>query len=167
MSLGGPTNGSSEATDVLCIAITNGKAAGMVTAVAAGNDGRDVTQFSPARCDDAITVGSYDSNGRLSYFTNFGTGVDINAPGSGIYSTTFDGGFALKSGTSMASPHAAAVAALFIVANPGSTPDQIAAGLVANSVDRGAPVKYSNKITSTAPKLDGRDYLVAAPAPAP
>ena len=158
LSLGGPTNGLPESTDALCIAITNAAAAGTIAVVAAGNDGRDAAGFSPARCDNALTVGAYDATGKLASFTNYGPDIDINAPGVSIYSTTFDGAFGSKNGTSMASPHAAAVAALYAAANPGSTAAQIAAGVVANSLDRGAPLKYSKQIVSTKPKLDGRDY---------
>lgn len=158
LSLGGATNGSAEATDPLCIAITNAAALGTLSVVAAGNDGRDAAGFSPARCDNALTVGAYDSAGKLASFTNYGADVDVNAPGVSIYSTTFDGAFGRKNGTSMASPHAAAVAALYAAAHPGSSAAAVAAGVIADSSDRPAPLKYSNKITSTKTKLDARDY---------
>lgn len=158
MSLGGPVNGSLEATDPLCIAITNAANAGTLTVVAAGNEGRDASSSSPARCDDALTVGAYDVNGKLASFTNYGADVDVNAPGVDIASTTFDGAYGYKSGTSMASPHAAAVAALYLQDNPTATVAQARAGIVANSASRGAPLKYNNKIISSAPKLDGRAY---------
>ena len=157
MSLGGAASGL-ESADVLCTAITNAANAGTLSVVAGGNEARDAEGYSPSRCNDALAVGSYDVNGKLSSFTNFGAGIGINAPGSDIASTTFDGLYGYKSGTSMASPHAAAVAALFLQDNPTATPAQAKAGIIANSTDRGAPLKYNNKITSSAPKLDGRDY---------
>lgn len=162
MSLGGQSF-QTEATDAMCTAISNAANAGTLTAVAAGNEGRDAAGYSPAHCSAALTVGSYDVNGKLSSFTNWGSIVDVNAPGSDIASARMGGGYEYKSGTSMASPHAAAVAALYLQDNPpavGTTVNvaQAIAGIVTNSTDRGAPSAYSKRITSTRPKLDGRDY---------
>lgn len=158
MSLGGSMIGG-ETSDALCIAINGANALGTASVVAAGNESTDSGRTSPGGCDGAITVAAYDSAGKLASFTNTGADVDIAAPGVAIYSTTNNGLFGSKNGTSMASPHAAAVAALVVAANPAATPADIKAALIANSADRGAPTNYSRKISlSGVWKLDGRDY---------
>jgi subtilisin family serine protease len=162
LSLGGATYGSAESTDPLCVAITGALSAGTVSVVAAGNDARDASGFSPARCDDALTVAAHDVAKKTAYFSNYGADVDTSAPGVTIYSTTNDGSFGAKSGTSMASPHAAAVAALYAATHPGETAEQVMAGVIANSADRAAPTQYSRKIKVTAKMLDGTDYAAAA-----
>jgi subtilisin family serine protease len=158
MSLGGQSF-QTEATDALCVAINNAAAGGTLTVVAAGNEGRDAAGYSPAHCSQALTVGSYDSNGKLSSFSNWGSVVDINAPGSDIVSAELGTNwYVYMSGTSMASPHAAAVAALYLQDHAGSSVADAIAGIVTLSSDRPAPTAYNKRISSTKPKLDGRDY---------
>lgn len=157
LSLGGAAYGS-EASDPLCVAIANARAAGTVSAVAAGNDARDASTFSPARCDAAITVAAHDVNLRSASFTNTGADVDVSAPGVSITSTTMDGSFGRMSGTSMASPHVAGVAALYKATHPDATADEVVAGVLSLSSDRAAPSAYSRKISVSAPMLDGSDY---------
>ncbi|MGQ0800610.1 MAG: S8 family serine peptidase [Pseudomarimonas sp.] len=114
MSLGG---GASTATDT---AVANMTSAGVVVAVAAGNDNANACNYSPARAASAITVGSTTNTDARSSFSNFGTCLDIYAPGSNILSAWYTGTSATNtiSGTSMASPHVAGVAALYLAANP-------------------------------------------------
>ena len=108
MSLGG---GISSATDT---AVANATAAGVVFVVAAGNSNADACGSSPARAPSAITVGSTTSSDARSSFSNWGTCVDIFAPGSSITSAWHTSTTATNtiSGTSMASPHVAGVVAL-------------------------------------------------------
>ncbi|WP_462416944.1 S8 family peptidase [Kytococcus sp. Marseille-QA3725] len=121
MSLGGGAHASQdEAVDRLV-------AAGVTTVVAAGNDTDDACNYSPARAQSAITVGSTDDTDGLSYFSNFGTCVDILAPGSDITSAWMTGDTATNtiSGTSMASPHVAGAVALFLEKNPNASVSEV------------------------------------------
>ena len=122
MSLGG---GASSSVD---LAVQNVISDGVVMAVAAGNDGLNACNYSPARAANAITVGSTTSTDARSSFSNIGTCVDIFAPGSGITSAWIGSTTATNtiSGTSMATPHVAGVAAVLFGRYPTSTPAQIA-----------------------------------------
>lgn len=123
MSLGG---GASSATDN---AVANLVASGVTVAVAAGNDNSNACNYSPAREPSAITVGSTASNDSRSSFSNYGSCLDIYAPGSSITSAWSNGGTNTISGTSMASPHVAGVAALYLANNPNATPAQVEAAI--------------------------------------
>ena len=134
MSLGG---GVSSATDAAIATMVN---AGVTVAVAAGNDNDNACNYSPARAPSAITVGSTTNTDARSSFSNYGTCVDIFAPGSNILSAWMSGGTNTISGTSMASPHVAGVAALYLANNPSATPAQVTSALITNSTP--------NKVTS-------------------
>ena len=126
MSLGG---GASTALDT---AVNNAIAAGVTFAVAAGNDNANACNSSPARTPAALTVGATTiSDGRAS-FSNFGTCVDLFAPGNGITSAWTGSSTATNtiSGTSMASPHVAGAAALVLGANNSLPPSGVASALV-------------------------------------
>ena len=117
MSLGG---GISSALDT---AVNNLANSGVPIAVAAGNSNADACNTSPARAANAITVGATTTSDARASFSNFGACLDIFAPGSGILSSYFssDTATATLSGTSMASPHVAGVAALYKQFNPGAS----------------------------------------------
>jgi subtilisin family serine protease len=125
MSLGG---GASAALDTAVQNVIND---GVVMAVAAGNDGLNACNYSPARAANAITVGSTTSTDARSTFSNTGTCVDIFAPGSSITSSWIGSSTAITSisGTSMASPHVAGVAAVLLGRYPTSTTTEIASML--------------------------------------
>ncbi|XP_784875.2 uncharacterized protein LOC579680 [Strongylocentrotus purpuratus] len=109
MSLGG---GASTSLDN---AVKNMVNAGVPTAVAAGNDNANACNYSPARESTAITVGATDSNDRRSSFSNYGSCLDIFAPGTSITSTWHTSNSATNtiSGTSMACPHVAGALACY------------------------------------------------------
>ncbi|MFZ9340739.1 MAG: S8 family peptidase, partial [Ilumatobacteraceae bacterium] len=126
MSLGG---GASSSLDS---AVASLVASGVAVVVAAGNSNVDACTTSPARAAAAITVGSTTTTDARSSFSNFGSCLDIFAPGSNITSTIPGGGTAVYSGTSMASPHVAGVAAV-VLSQTAMTPAQLGTYLTSNA----------------------------------
>jgi subtilisin len=162
MSLGGsgsePTGAGCSTGDVLHDAVCRSVAAGVTYVAAAGNSSANAAGVVPAAYDEVITVSSLaDFNGRagggaaatcrsdtddtFANSSNYGSDVDLIAPGVCIYSTYLGGGYKTLSGTSMASPHVAGAAALYRAAHPGASPAQVksalrsAANLNWNNVD--------------------------------
>lgn len=129
MSLGG---GASSAIDQ---AVEAAVASGVSFVVAAGNDNSNACNYSPARATTAITVGSTTSSDSRSSFSNYGTCLDIYAPGSSIKSAWYnsDSSENTISGTSMASPHVAGVVALYLDEDNSLTPAQIDSKLSAGA----------------------------------
>ncbi|ADO72729.1 S8 family peptidase [Stigmatella aurantiaca] len=107
MSLGG---GFSQAVNDAVNSLAN---SGIFVAVAAGNSNADACNYSPASAAAATTAAASESNDARAYYSNFGPCIDVYAPGSGITSAWLNGGTNTISGTSMASPHIAGVAALY------------------------------------------------------
>lgn len=129
MSLGGSTSSTLNA------AVENAINAGVVFVVAAGNESTDACSKSPASAPNAITVSALDDRDGISNsdpfasFSNYGSCVDMIAPGVLILSTWKGGDYNTISGTSMASPHVAGAAALYLASNPGSSPAQVTSAL--------------------------------------
>lgn len=130
LSLGGYRNAQLDA------AVRNSIASGVTYTVAAGNDGLPAGLYSPAAVKEAITVGATDKKDARAGFSNFGPVLDLFAPGVAITSASYasDTGRATYSGTSMASPHAAGVAALYLADHRKAWPAQVSKALVAQSV---------------------------------
>ncbi|MFP5304799.1 MAG: S8 family serine peptidase [Gammaproteobacteria bacterium] len=121
MSLGG---GDSSALDN---AVKAAVVAGVTMAVAAGNDTQDACSGSPNKVPEAITVGATTRTDAVASYSNRGTCLDLFAPGSDIVSASHSNntGTATMSGTSMAAPHVAGAAALYLGADPGLSPQQL------------------------------------------
>lgn len=132
MSLGG---GASSSLDS---AVNNLISRGVTVVVAAGNSGADACNYSPARVPNAITVGATTSSDSRASYSNFGSCVDVFAPGSSITSAwyTSNTATAVLSGTSMASPHVAGIAAVALAVNGAQSPSQVV-GLITSSATSG------------------------------
>ncbi|MCQ0022867.1 S8 family peptidase [Streptomyces somaliensis DSM 40738] len=129
MSIGGGTMQS--VNDAVAAAIGDG----VTFVVAAGNDNADACRTSPASTPEAITIGATDEADRRASFSNHGTCLDLFAPGVGITSAWYTGDTATTriSGTSMAAPHAAGLAAVVTAAHPSYTPQQVRDAMVADA----------------------------------
>jgi subtilisin family serine protease len=126
MSLGGPQNAAVDQ------AVRTAVANGVFFAVAAGNDGADACGHSPAAAGTTSgvdTVAATDSSDAEASWSNFGSCVDIWAPGVSIYSTYKSGSYATLSGTSMATPHVAGGAALYLSSHPTASPGAVESAL--------------------------------------
>jgi len=134
MSLGG---GASTSLDS---AVKNSIAAGVTYAVAAGNGNRggrqdDACKYSPARVPEALTISATNSSDAKPSWANYGNCVDFFAPGVSITSAWYTSNSATNtiSGTSVAAPHAAGVAALYLQSNPGASPATVGNALYNNT----------------------------------
>jgi thermitase len=140
MSLGGPMPPDSVAAAQPTIDAAY--AAGITIVAAAGNDG-DATVEYPCAFVHVICVGATDNADAHATFSNTNAYIDISAPGVGIWSTVpvsvSPGGYAPSDGTSMATPHVAALAGLIRSVNPAETVDQVETTILSTAVDLGAP----------------------------
>lgn len=145
MSLGG---GASQALDD---AVLRSAASGVFYALAAGNDGANACNSSPARAgagtnNGVMTVAATDSANREASWSNYGSCVDIWAPGVSILSTRRGGGTTTMSGTSMASPHGAGTGALYLSTSTGSGPSAVETALKADATTPGTASKDGRAI---------------------
>lgn len=127
-SVGSLSLGGSKST-VVNAAIANAVAAGVFMAVAAGNEAQNAANVSPASEPTAFTVAASDINDKFATFSNWGSSVDIIAPGVSILSTWNNGGTNTISGTSMATPHVAGLAAYILGFEGKKTPAALASRL--------------------------------------
>ena len=157
MSLGGSFSAA------LNTSVENSIAAGVVYGIAAGNSTADACNSSPASAPSAITVGATSISDGFASFSNYGTCVDINAPGVNITSAWIGSNTATNtiSGTSMATPHVVGAAALYLQVNPAATPAMVRNALVANATP--------NVITSIGPGTPNlllyTGFIAAGPTP--
>ena len=139
MSLGGYSSSPPYCDTAMQSAVNDVVAAGATVVVAAGNSNDDASHYSPASCNGVITVAATDQNGNRSIWnlannaaSNYGSVVEISAPGTSVLSTLNTGTqgpvadtYQFYNGTSMATPHVAGVASLVLSLNPTLTPNQV------------------------------------------
>ena len=159
MSLGG---GASSSVDQ---AVAGSIAAGVTYAVAAGNGSKsgqpqNACNYSPARVPAALTVGATNSSDTKASWSNYGTCVDLFAPGVSITSSTMGGGTGTWSGTSMATPHVAGAAALYLESNPTAS-----AATVSGAITGGATAGVVGSAGFGSPNLLLYSLLTAAAPP--
>ena len=152
ISLGGAV---SQALDS---AILKSVQSGVFYAVAAGNSGTNACNSSPARLgagtnNGVLTVAATDSSNKEAWFSNYGSCVDIWAPGVSILSTRKGGGTTIMTGTSMATPHAAGTAALYLSSHANVSPANVEGALIIDAVTSGTKSKDGQAIILDSARL--------------
>lgn len=172
IDVGNMSLGASGSDSSLESAVRNTIAAGVTIAVAAGNSAANAGNYTPARVTEAITVSaiadgdgkaggagsitcrSGEADDRFASFSNYGSVVDVAAPGVCITSTWRNGGYDTISGTSMATPHVAGAAALYKFENPSASPSAIQSALKGSwSTSQSGSCGYSSYSGRTAGPL--------------
>jgi subtilisin family serine protease len=162
MSIGGPLSVA------MNDAIQRSIASGVTYVVAAGNDASDACNVSPASAPDVITVGATKSTDVQASFSNWGTCLDIYAPGYDIFSALDynDTAIGSASGTSMASPHVAGAAALYLETHPLALPAEVA-DAIASSATAGILTSLGPGSPNRLLRVNGSVEPAPAPPPAP
>lgn len=189
MSLGAQGSAGGCADGGLHQAVCTSVEAGVTYVVAAGNSGMDASAFVPAAFPEVITVSAladtdgkpgglgphsflYGADDTLATFSNYGGVVDIAAPGVNILSTWLGGSYNTISGTSMASPHVAGAAAIFLFRYPGSSPAAVRSHILSEAWEQSSPQGFTGDPDgSPEPLLNvgtigGLDPLPPPPPPA-
>jgi subtilisin family serine protease len=154
-------------------AISNSVASGITYVVAAGNNAKNASTFSPANHPAVIAVSaivdtdgkggglgpstSYGADDTFASFSNYGTTVDMAAPGVKIYSTYKNGGYATMSGTSMASPHVAGAAAIYKTTHPTASPADVKNALQSQGIASGSDYFTGDPDTSNEKLLSAKN----------
>jgi serine protease len=154
MSLGG--SGACDTTTQA--AINSARSRGTVIVVASGNDNANANNFNPGNCAGVVNVASTNRSGGRAYYSNYGTSIDVAAPGGAMNSandsngvlSTYNSGtttpgsdtYGYLQGTSMAAPHVAGVAALILEVKPTATPDEVES--ILKTTTRSFPATCSN-----------------------
>ncbi|THG89699.1 peptidase S8, partial [Alkalihalobacillus alcalophilus ATCC 27647 = CGMCC 1.3604] len=142
LSLGSPTG-----SPTLELAVNQATSAGVLVVAATGNNGSGTVSY-PARYANALAVGATDQNDNRASFSQYGTGLDIVAPGVGVQSTYLQNQYASLSGTSMATPHVAGVAALVKEKNPTWSNVEIRQHLTNTATPLGNPTQYGSGLVN-------------------
>lgn len=120
-------------------AIAFARQAGVILVAASGNEDKNTDLVTPGGMEGIITVGAADSAGNRASFSNYGSTLDVMAPGVDVVSTFLNNGYLIESGTSMAAPHVSGLIALLLAQDPNATEADVLRRLRFSSLDMGAP----------------------------